>query len=101
MKYNLTEIITIVVFQFLLTWLHTRIYMLCVLDNKYETVTVVDSKPVPKWCQDMVYKNHVRQIMQWSPRYMKAMNVHNPNWNQDIFMWPYTRKDDIEIDKIG
>lgn len=75
--------------------------MLYVLDHKDKTVTAIDPKPVPKWCQDMPYKAHVRHIIQWSPKYASAMQVHIPSWYADIFTWPYTRKDGIETEKEG
>ena len=76
-------------------------FILYVLDHQDKKLAVIDTKPVQEWCKELPYKKYARHIIQWTPKYMAAMNVHIPRWNHDVFAWNFSRAEGVANDVDG
>ena len=56
---------------------------------------MIDSRPVEKWCKDTPALMYARQTLGFNLQYMAAVNVHIPEWNEDIFKWKFIREKNI------
>ncbi|PUZ38326.1 hypothetical protein GQ55_9G187700 [Panicum hallii var. hallii] len=57
--------------------------------------------PLPEWCEDIPYRKYGLAITYFYKKYIAAMNVNSPGWNQDIYTWKFTREKGIVEDKKG
>jgi hypothetical protein len=59
--------------------------MLYIFDQQKKTLIMIDSRPVEKWCKDTTTLMYARQTLGFNLQYMATVNVHIPEWNEDIF----------------
>jgi hypothetical protein len=59
--------------------------MLYIFDQQKKTLIMIDSRPVEKWCKDTTALMYARQTLGFNLQYMATVNVHIPEWNEDIF----------------
>jgi len=76
--------------------------MLYVLDHVDKKLIVIDPSCVSKWCEDIPYRKYRNTITEFYKKYIAAMNVNSPNWNQNIYQWKFTHeKGIVEDDEQG
>jgi len=76
--------------------------MLYVLDHVDKKLILIDPSRVPEWCEDIPYRKYRNTITEFYKKYIAAMNVNSPNWNQNIYQWKFTHeKGIVEDDEQG
>jgi len=76
--------------------------MLYVLDHVEKELHMIDPSPVPKWCQVNSFRKYGKTLTHFYLKYMAAMNVHIPGWNEDIYQWKFTyEKNIVQDDERG
>ena len=76
--------------------------MLYVLDHVDKILIMIDPLRVLEWCEDNPYKKYRNMIIHFYKKYIAAMNVNSPNWNQNIYKWSFTHENGIvEDDEKG
>ena len=76
--------------------------MLYVLDHVDKILIMIDPLRVLEWCEDNPYKKYGNMIIHFYKKYIAAMNVNSPNWNQNIYKWSFTHENGIvEDDEKG
>jgi len=56
---------------------------------------MIDCRPVEKWCKDTPVLMYATQTLRFNLQYIAAVNVHIPEWNEDIFKWKFIREKNI------
>ena len=93
---------TISFFVFLLPWFTGKNFMLYVLDHVDKILIMIDPLRVLEWCEDNPYRKYGNTITHFYKKYIAAMNVNSPNWNQNIYKWSFTHENGIvEDDEKG
>jgi hypothetical protein len=62
---------------------------------------MIDPSHVPEWCGDIPCRKYGLDIAYFYKKYIAAMNVNSPNWNQNIYRWKFTLEKGIVEDKKG
>ncbi|KAG2546076.1 hypothetical protein PVAP13_9KG027214 [Panicum virgatum] len=63
---------------------------------------MIDPLRVLEWCEDNPYRKYGNMIIHFYKKYIAAMNVNSPNWNQNIYKWSFTHENGIvEDDEKG
>ncbi|RLN42780.1 hypothetical protein C2845_PM01G47630 [Panicum miliaceum] len=91
----------VLISKFLLPWFTGTHFMLYVFDHMNKKLNVIDPSPVPEWCLDIPYRKYGLDFAYFYKKYIAAMNVNSPNWNQNIYKWKFTREKEIFEDEKG
>jgi hypothetical protein len=62
---------------------------------------LIDSRPVEEWCKDTPALMYARYTFGFNLQYTTTVNVHIPEWNEDIFKWKFIREKNIADDIDG
>ena len=76
--------------------------MLYVLDHVDKKLKVINPSPVLKQGEGSAFRKYGKTITHFYLKYMAAMNVHIPGWNEDIYQWKFTyEKNIVQDDERG
>ena len=62
---------------------------------------MIDPRPIEDWCKDTPVLMYVRYTPGFTLQYTDTVNVHIPEWNEDVFKQKFRHKGNIAEDIDG